>query len=150
VLLQRAFSLYVVLTARKRYLGSQMNKLLYAICLALGLGGGYLIWGRAVPTKEVTTTEKVQRKDVTTVIEKKPDGTTTTIVTDRSVTEKSKEQVKPDKSEYSIGAKAQFKNLKDKPTYSLELGKRLTGNLWGTVEGNPNDKSVGVGLRLEF
>lgn len=127
-----------------------MSKLTHSLALVFGLGLGFFIWGNAADEVGRVATESVSHKDVTTVTVVKPNGDKVVTKTDKSVVEKSKDVVTPEKNNYSLGAQAHVKNLREQPSYSIEVGKRLTGDLWGTGSYNPTDKSIGLGLRIEF
>lgn len=127
---------------------------------------GYLTRVPAAPktiTKiEVVEKEKIVTK-VVTVTETRPDGSTTTTETaqttsDSQTVTESKQAEKPVPAvsptlhlRYSIGVQWTPRLNEDfyKPT-GVELGYRALGNLWTTAGYDWRDKSVTLGVRVEF
>lgn len=75
----------------------------------------------------------------------RPDGTVETVVVDKESTP-AQPSAKPD---YSVAVEHPV----DKPDVnkvSVEVGRRIVGNVWGTVNYQPADNRVGVGVRVEF
>jgi hypothetical protein len=141
-----------------------------AICLVVGLAGGYWL----MPTKTITqTVEKIVEKKVAvsdkTVVTrqiKRPDGTTETVTIKKDVTTKentvAKETVKKEatvapkaasayRPDYSVGAQAQVGlDTLTKPSYNITAGYRLFGNLWSEALVNTGHREAALGVRVEF
>jgi hypothetical protein len=111
--------------------------------------------------------ESIEAKnDKVTVITKKPDGSITTTITDHSTVTKTKEESKvakttetkktpvvPDvyRPDYRAGFQVHQPFSTDwKPSYSVESGYRVLGNLWGTASYNTSEHLFGLGVSVDF
>lgn len=125
---------------------------------------------------EVQDTEKdkhetVEHKnDKVTTITKKADGSVVTTVVDHSQTSETKDESvnkvektnetkktpvvaaqDPYRPSYRLGVQAHNElALTWQPSYSVEAGYRVLGNLWGTASYDIQDHKAGLGLSIDF
>jgi len=119
---------------------------------------------------QVEVEKKQTKKNTTTHIIKKPDGTTETTITEnkettsesstktKSETESEKNtvvQTKPDVlSKYRLGAMAESKILDSEKRgdlmYSASAGMRVIGPWWLDAKVGVSEKTLGLGVSLEF
>ncbi len=117
--------------------------------------------------RNISNDEIIQNNDKTTVVEKRPDGTTITSMTDqgrsRTISRRWAEiDTTMDKKfskrvssspQFSVGVSAHkdlAELLSPVPRYEFEFGRRIVGNAWITGSFDVQKKGAGVGVRMEF
>lgn len=136
-----------------------------------------IVFKEKIVEKVVEVESKKTKNDKTTTINKKPDGSSTTVIVDRSESTETKEKEtlseknnslvsqRPNqaKKEHSIGFSVQVPissptSDKDR-SYEIELGRRFIGNMWvtGSYTYRQHESFLssrqhlfGIGLRHEF
>lgn len=132
--------------------------LLALLLLVVGIVIGRYTTPEKVVTKTVTEvkTVTVVQHDTQTVITEKPDGTKTTVITDKSVdttqkdktqeTEKTVENYKP---QWKVGVQLAPKNPQYEYFYGVEVERRILGPVFVGAFGN-TDRTLGLIVGLEF
>ncbi len=143
---------------------SYWKEVLIALLLT-ALGAGYYMWPEPIPptviTKEVEVVKhEVQYVDRVTTITKNPDGTETTTIVDKTVTDTKEKEKESDKvnvssvSKYSVGVNYTQKDMSTKFDYKsigLDIGYRLGNTPFEiTLGGNPWKKEATAGVRINW
>jgi len=124
-----------------------------AISMVVGFGVGYWF----VPTNVVSKVTHVDivntHKNVTTTVTKKPDGSITTVVVDKSTTDTDHskvkyKEIKKDNLNYIVSG-LYTRNLDGKNEIIVSVQRRLFGEVYVGVSGS-NLGFFGVGVSLRF
>jgi len=141
-----------------------MGRIITRILLILGLASATFAAGwfskgsRIVIQTKIEEVEKIVEKTVV-VREQKPDGTVTETTTKDTTTDSNKQRPDPivfqkTRNDWGLGVSFNSADLyDDNPIYyptTINVERRVLGNLWGGVGYNIIHKEVKLGLRWEF